>query len=213
MAGSNVPARLNVEVMHLYGHELARPKIAREAARIACAYVDRIPVVPHDRTICALIDDYGSDMAFMREEAAEALIWYAAQEDVHVDFVGFESDCEKEADRLLEQAGIPEADGDGLRHFTRETKESSTTVLVRNEEYVACPTLAAVWVLARLGVPNYNVIMDLYGPDGIRMPDGFACERLFTILPLKYMRTEATVYDLLRQTGHDVVGRMTYAFH
>ena len=207
-------AQLNIEVMHLYAHELMRPRTARSAAAAAYGFVFKKGVI--DSAVCALVDEYNSELHVSREEAAESLIWYAAQEEVTVNFVAFESDCAIEADRLLEQAGIPEADVNGDRHFRRVTEQSSTAVLVSADEYVACPTLAAVWMLARLGVPNFEI--PLYSDEGRVDFDPeerrrFVGERLQTLLPLKYIRTESTVYELLRATPHNITGKIGYAFY
>jgi hypothetical protein len=190
----------------MYAHELARPRVARKTAQAAAKTLARIPL--QDAVVCSFIDDYGSKLEVEREEAAETLIWYADQENIPIDFVGFEADSDLVSDRLLEQAGIENGE------LVRTTNGSHTVVTVKTEEYTACPTLSAVWALAKLGEPEFMHAHDLYTEKGAaRGYDGFAAPRLLTVLPVKYMRTEVTVYDLLRAAGHNPGERLGYAFY
>lgn len=193
--------------MHLYAHELMRPRVARRAAASAAEVLKQLP---QDRVVCALVDDYNSTLIGDREEAAETVIWFGEQADFSIDFVGFESDCAKEADRLLAQSGVE----DGW--MRQNGKHHSSAVKVRDEDYIACPALAAVWSLARLGQPPYTMSFDLYawgGRVGLDGHDSFVAQRLVTVLPVMYMRTEVTAYDLLKGSGNDVQGRIGYAFY
>jgi len=193
-------------VMHLYAHELMRPRVARKAARAAAKVLANVDT--RGAVICSLVDDYGSDLSIDRFEAAETLIWYADQEGILIDYVGFEADSDRESDTLLEQAGIENGE------FTREHPGSMTVVTLKTEEYTACPTLSAAWALARLGEMPYLAAHDLYDEKGaVEDSSGFPGAKLLTVLPVKYMRTEVTVYDLLRAAGHNPGGRITYAFH
>ena len=155
-----------------------------------------------DRRIGVLLDDYNAELPGSRQDAID---WCLKQGEL--DFVAFESDGVDSARELLDRAW-KRLDVSVDRHrLVRNTRAETSSVLIAEAGRLCCPTLAACWVLARLGVEPYS--------SGFTGGEGeFRGDRTLTVLPRKYMRVELTVMDLLDAAGYrSQAKRVSYVFY
>lgn len=185
---------LSLEIGHHY---------ADDRGGLGAQMLAEIVLVPDDTVARTgvLIDDYNAPLPVDR---AEAIAFVRSQGNV--DFVQFESDGRQVALTLLDRASHRldvSLDGKRLR---RQTRAEQSSVLVAEAERLCCPTLAATWVLARLGVEPYVGAYQGVGD--------FTGDRVVTVLPSRYLRGEATVLDLLDAAGYRKQARKVgYVFY
>ena len=166
-----------------------------------------LSVIPEvEGYVGVLVDDYNADLPADRAEAVEDVIRIGLRCGIEFDYVQFESDGEQVGFELLSRATehlAVDLDGQRLRRLTRAEDSS---VLVAETTRLCCPTLAATWVLARLGVEPYVSAYVGAGP--------FTGERLLTVLPVRFMRVETTVVDLLNAAGYSKAAKKVgYVFY
>jgi hypothetical protein len=189
--------RVSLEVGHHYANDRLglRRQLQREYALVP-------QLLDVEATIGVLIDDYNAELPAGRDEA----IAYVSGQHADLDFVQFESDGQHVGLELLARAGRRIDVGEDGHRLRRTTRAESSSVLVAEHERLCCPTLAATWVLARLGVQPYA---DAYHGVG-----EFQGDRVLTVLPRRYLRGEATVLDLLDAAGYaKQARRVGYVFH
>jgi hypothetical protein len=149
-----------------------------------------------------LIDDYNADLPGSRQDTIDRVFKQA-----ELDYVAFEADGAAVALELLDRAGPRvETFADG-RRLRRSTRAEQSTVVVAERHRLSCPTLAATWVLARLGVEPYTSAYT--GGEGDHQ--GI---RLITVLPVRYMAVECTVRNLLEAAGYAKhAKKVSYVFY
>jgi hypothetical protein len=150
-----------------------------------------------------LVDDYNASLPGSRADAINALL-----DQIPLDYVAFESDGARVAMELLDRADArieTVADGRRLRRSTRA--EDSSVLIAEETGRLCCPTLAATWVLARLGIEPYASAFSGGAGD-------FAGNKLVTVLPARYMAVECTVRNLLDAAGYAKhMKRVGYVFY
>lgn len=206
---------VGIEFAHIYAHELDQAHVLLKPAIDALKYeLDGRP--RWDVSISVLVDDYNTE-GFDRGECASELSELFLSEGIVVDHFGFEGDCADVVPSLLD--ALP----DKVLHYVhpdisyqRKTERAHTTVLLADleEVYYGCAAMATCWQLARFGVEPYTGAMKLESAMPWRE---FVTPRTLTILPAKYMATEATVRDLVSairpKSLRKLVGQMDYVFY
>jgi len=196
----------NVEGVHLYADRLGTPAGDRVIRRESEAVLRAARGVDGPYVVVSMIDDYHADLPMSRGESARYLMEHAAMSGLHISYVAFEADCETSVDWLLSAVPTEMAEDEHVYH-KRTGDHSVTTTLARQGEGT-CPALAAVFMLARLGV----VRLPKFSARGF-VPE-FSADRLLTVLPAKDMRVEATVLDLLKEAGYSNLLRgVRHEFH
>lgn len=151
------------------------------------------------------VDDYNEAVG----DRAEAVVEIGKVADgvgLALDYIQFEADGEDVAAELLERASARLAVSTSGVHLHRATAAEHSSVLVAEPDRLCCPTLAACWLLARLGVEPYVAAYHGVGT--------FMGSRALAVLPACYMRIENTVLDLLVAGGYaKQVRKVGYAFY
>jgi hypothetical protein len=149
-----------------------------------------------------LIDDYNAELPGSRQDVIDLV-----SRQTELDYVAFEADGADAALELLDRAGPRvETFADG-RRLRRSTRAEESTVVVAERHRLTCPTLAATWTLARLGVEPYA--SGFTGGEG-----DYQGTRLVTVLPVRFMAVECTVRNLLAAAGYAKhAKRVGYVFY
>ena len=185
-------AELSIEVGHCYADELHEIDQRLEAAWRA---------LPRDLgasvRLGVLVDDYNATLPqpLSRDDAANYVHDVAANLGLQLDYVRFEADGCIAAPYLLNRAnGRIELERDRQR-LQRDTAGERSSIVLAEGERFCCPTLAACWALARLGVdPFPEAYTAGFGP--------ILGRRALTVLSARYLRVEATVLDLIEAAGY-----------
>lgn len=185
---------LSVELGHVYRSELEEPG----ALGSWCERVhEEKQLVPWGRVTRTLlfVDDYPEAYTpGEKERVAYQLTHAAASQSVRVDAVAFESSCAAAADELA--ANLELHHDDALRPWVQKYGDGHfhATALQKNG-YWSCPALSAVWLLARLGEEPYHSLVK----DEVIGLEEYAAHKVLTVLPTRYIDTEAAVVEILRQ--------------
>ncbi len=101
----------------------------------------------------------------------------------------------------------------------QQTRERFQTHVPLAHEYggcirYGCALLAACWALARLGHEPFSSALKL---DSEKGAPAFVGNQLITVLPMKYLKVEGTVFEILGElqsrTLRSATKRVRYVFH
>jgi hypothetical protein len=101
--------------------------------------------------------------------------------------------------------------------YLRESYQSRTEIVLRRKldsgyQQYSCPLLASCWYLARLGVEPFSevekTVVSFTGKP-------FFGKKLITILPISYLKIEATVYEILAASKRKAIRRKrnNFSYH
>lgn len=214
MGASRSPS-VGIEFAHIYAHELDQAHTLLKPA-IHALHTELEGRPRWDVSVSVLVDDYNME-GFDRRGCAEDLFELFQSEGIFVDHFGFEGDCADVVPSLL--GALP----DKVLHYVhpdisyqRKTERAHTRVLLADleEVYYGCAALATCWQLARFGVEPYRNALNL---ESAKAAYEFVTPRTLTILPTKYMATEATVRDLISairpKSLRKLTEQMEYVFY
>lgn len=190
--------KYNIEFAHIYADKEFGPEQESSIAVLKTV----IARMKEPFVTCILVDELSSQKNSLD---VDLYIEKIGSFDVPVDVVAFESKLGPVAEKVIEL--IPNQYIKREREVVMLEKDNQKIGLKEKSGKYSCSLLIAAWTLCRLGILSLP-------RDATQIKSkNFEAEKLITILPEKYRKTEDKVLDILKSTNYkDVVGKIEYQF-